>query len=86
MNVFDIGGFSMAMWNRQSMSFLKKALQISLEHYPELLGKLFIINAPMIFTGVWAIVKSWLDEKTRKKIVMVGKDFLKYMREYVDDD
>ena len=85
-NVFDIGGFSMAIWNRQSMTFLKKALQISLEHYPELLGKLFIINAPFIFTGVWAIVKSWLDEKTRKKIVMVGKDYLKYMLEYVDED
>jgi len=27
-----------------------------------------IVNAPMLFTGVWAVVKAWLDEKTREKI------------------
>jgi hypothetical protein len=33
-------------------------------HYPETMGKLFVINAPMLFTAVWSIVKNWLDEAT----------------------
>jgi hypothetical protein len=29
---------------------------------------MFIVNAPLLFTGVWAIVKGFLDERTRNKI------------------
>ena len=45
------------------MRTLQAVLKISTDYYPEILGKGFIINAPMIFTGVWAIIKGWLDEK-----------------------
>jgi len=31
-----------------------------------------ITNAPTIFTGIWAIAKGWLDEKTRKKVTIAG--------------
>lgn len=33
---------------------------------------MFIVNAPMLFTGVWAVVKGFLDEKTRNKIKILG--------------
>lgn len=36
---------------------------------------MYIVNAPMIFTGIWAIVKGFLDEKTRKKIHIKGGKF-----------
>jgi hypothetical protein len=32
------------------------------------MGKLVVCNAPMLFTGMYALVKGWIDEKTRKKI------------------
>jgi hypothetical protein len=32
------------------------------------MGKFVVCNAPMIFTAIWALVKGWLDERTRKKI------------------
>ena len=41
------------------------------------MGQLYIINAPMLFTGVWAIVKGFLDEKTRKKITIKGGSYQK---------
>ena len=50
------------------------------------MGKLIVINAPMIFTGVFAIIKAWLDEKIRRKITVVGSGFLKHITEYVDID
>ena len=37
---------------------------------------MYIINAPMLFTGCWAIVKGFLDEKTREKISIVGSGFI----------
>ena len=38
--------------------------------YPECLGKFFIVNAPMMFTAIWAAIKPWVDEKTKKKITV----------------
>jgi hypothetical protein len=40
------------------------------------MGKLFIINAPFYFTGIFAVIKGWLDEKTRRKINILGSNFL----------
>ena len=45
-----------------------------------------IVNAPMLFTGVWSIVKSFLDEKTRKKITIKGGSFHKDLLELVESE
>ena len=45
-----------------------------------------ITNAPWVFTGIWAVVKGFLDEKTRKKIQIVGGSYKKELLKYVDED
>lgn len=45
---------------------------------------MFVVNAPFLFAGVWAIVKSFLDEKTRKKIKIIGGSFKPTLLEYVE--
>jgi hypothetical protein len=47
---------------------------------------MLIINAPMLFTGVWAVVKGFLDEKTRKKIKIVGSKYEKDLLELVEPE
>jgi hypothetical protein len=47
---------------------------------------MFIVNAPMLFTGVWAIVKGFLDEKTRNKIKIVGSGFKKDLLEVIEPE
>lgn len=49
------------------------------------MGKMIITNAPHIFTGVYALVKGWIDEKTRKKISVVGNP-TKILTEFCDMD
>lgn len=85
-NIFDVGGFHMGLWTRQAMNMLKIVIEVAVEMNPECLGKLFIINAPFIFTGVFAIIKSWLDEKLRRKISMIGKNYYSTLLEYIDED
>ena len=75
----------MALWNKKTIRLLKQALKINSDYYPEIMGKMVIANAPAIFTGVWAIVKGWIDEKTRKKIVVVGNP-TKILSEFIDMD
>ena len=54
------------------MKLVKRALKINADFYPEIMGKMVICNAPAIFTGMWNLIKGWIDEKTRKKISIVG--------------
>ena len=50
------------------------------------MGNMFVVNAPFLFAGIWAVCKSFLDEKTRKKIKIIGSGFLPTLREFVEDD
>jgi len=85
-SILDMTGFSITMMNKQVYSLVQKASKVSQDYYPEQLGQLMICNSPYLFTGVWAIVKGWLDEKTREKIQIVGGGYTKKLLEYVDED
>ena len=39
------------------------------------LGKMYIINSPLLFTAIWSIIKGMLDEATVKKIEIVGSNY-----------
>ena len=82
----DMRGFNSSMWNKQTIRMVQKAAKIAQDYYPEHMGKFVLCNAPFIFTGIWALVKGWLDERTRKKISIQGSGYLTYLRQYVDDD
>jgi len=50
-----------------------------------MLGQLYIVNAPYVFSACWTIVKGWLDEKTRKKITVMSNGHEKVLLEHVDE-
>ena len=52
--------------------YVRSASAISQDHYPERLGKLYLINAPWGFSGVWSVVKGFLDPVTVNKIHILG--------------
>jgi len=61
--------------------YLQMASGISQNYYPERLGKLYIINAPWGFSGVFSVVKRFLDPVTVAKIHVLGSG---YQRELLD--
>ena len=48
------------------------------------MGNTFIINAPMTFSAIWAVVKGFLDEKTRAKFKIIGSNFMPTIEQYMD--
>ena len=73
--VLDLEGVSMSMASSRVWNFVKLASSIGQDYYPEILGKMFIVNAPFLFSGFWAVVKPLLDEKTKNKITIVGSGY-----------
>jgi hypothetical protein len=47
---------------------------------------MFIINAPMLFTAVWSIVKKLLDEVTVRKIQILGSNYKAAMLEVIPEE
>ena len=45
---------------------------------------MFVINAPFLFTGIWAIVKGFMDEKTRNKVKIIGGSYQKPLLEAIE--
>jgi hypothetical protein len=59
----------------QVYGFLRRVSAISQNYYPERLGKLYIINAPWGFSGVFNMVKGFLDPVTVEKINVLGNKY-----------
>ena len=49
-------------------SIAKSVGELNRQHYPERLGKVYVINYPMFYHVVWFVVKNWLARKTQAKI------------------
>ena len=66
---------------------IKISIRVNQDFYPELLHKMFIINAPWLFRSVWAMAKAWVDKHTASKITMSKKipleKFLKIIGMYI---
>lgn len=83
LTIMDMTGGSVTSANSQSYGLCKLAAQVGSDYYPEIMGNLFVVNAPMLFSGIWAVVKGFLDEKTRGKIKIVGSNFLPTLEQYI---
>ncbi|KAK5135151.1 hypothetical protein LTR08_005537 [Meristemomyces frigidus] len=59
----------------QVYGYVQRASAISQNYYPERLGKLYLINTPWGFSGVFAVVKRFLDPVTVSKIHVLGSSY-----------
>jgi hypothetical protein len=66
-NIVDISGVSVRQfWSLKS--HLQDASVLATAHYPETLGRTFIVGAPAFFPTVWNYLKYWFDPGTVAKI------------------
>lgn len=72
--ILDLKGVGLS--NATSVyGYVKQASAISQNYYPERLGKLYIINAPWGFSGIFSVIKGFLDPVTVKKISVLGGNY-----------
>jgi hypothetical protein len=70
--VIDLEGMRMSQVTSDFMTIVRLSADVSKVNYPETLGKMYIINAPMVFPMVWRLVKVFLDPDVASKIEILG--------------
>ena len=62
----------MSLFFGKIKTFTKIATRIAQDYYPEILGKMYILNSGFMFRGIWGVVSVWIDKKTQKKINIIS--------------
>ncbi|KAL2817035.1 CRAL-TRIO domain-containing protein [Aspergillus cavernicola] len=76
--VFDLTGFTLSNMEYAPVKFIIECFQ---DNYPESLGTMLIHNAPWVFSGIWRIIKGWMDPVIVSKVHFTysAKDLNKFI-------
>jgi hypothetical protein len=72
--------------NQLPMSSFKNVMKGLTRHYCCTLHRLYVVNASSLITGIWRFVQYFLEDVTRKKIVICAENFRTLIRETVAED
>lgn len=83
--MFDVQGVGVGDLVGDALAFLRRSAHLIQEHYPERSKVILIVNAPGWFSFLWKVIKPMVNERTQKKIRIVGKsETFACISEFVD--
>lgn len=81
--ILDVSGLGMStFWNFKAQ--LQQLLSVLDNNFPELSGRVQIINAPWLFSTIWGYLKGWLPPNTVDKIDITGSDYQGVLLQFID--
>ncbi|KAG2438205.1 hypothetical protein HXX76_005809 [Chlamydomonas incerta] len=84
--ILDLKGVSMKNFGHAAREILTKIAAIDQDYYCESLGQMFIINTPTVFRLIWAVVNPMLEERTRRKIIILGHDYMPTISQLIPEE
>jgi hypothetical protein len=71
--IVDLKGIKLkSLSNKLIIPAIKKVIALSLQYFPEMLFKAFIVNAPMFFQQTWSELEKLMPKPTLDKIRILG--------------
>nr|XP_007973598.2 SEC14-like protein 4 isoform X1 [Chlorocebus sabaeus] len=84
--VFDMEGLSLKHLWKPAVEVYQQFFSILEANYPETLKNLIIIRAPKLFPVAFNLVKSFMSEETRRKIVILGDNWKQELTKFISPD
>ncbi|KAJ5187960.1 hypothetical protein N7491_004280 [Penicillium cf. griseofulvum] len=63
--LFDMTGFGLSNMEYPPVKFILRCFEAN---YPECLGIMLIHNAPWVFSGIWRLIRGWMDPEIAAKV------------------
>jgi hypothetical protein len=67
------------MMSGDFMKLSKLLAKVTQDNFPELMIKTYVVNAPLMFSLFWNVIKYWIDKKTKAKIGLYRSDYKKHL-------
>lgn len=83
--IFDLKGCKMGTLAGNVLKLFKKCSTVMQAHYPERSYRIMVINAPWWFNSAYAVIAPFIDPRTKKKLHVYGKHYLKHLLAEVDE-
>ncbi|OQR90671.1 hypothetical protein THRCLA_22524 [Thraustotheca clavata] len=84
--IYNLSGIGIHTFKKVVYQFIKEVAVINQDHYPETLNRVFIVNTPLFFYGTWKLIEVFLNENSRKKITILGKNYRDTLLQYISPD
>ncbi|KAI8473261.1 MAG: CRAL-TRIO domain-containing protein, partial [Monoraphidium minutum] len=84
--IMDVKGVGVSHLTGEVKRLVSMLTKYDQDNYPEMLGRICIINAPMLFKAVWALIKPMLNPRTLNKIQICQTNYAADLLEWVDAD
>ena len=72
--IIDLNGMTMRHVFSEIMEFIKQAMTITSQHYPERAGYIYILNVPTFFTLIWKTIRPIIDPSTLERIHILRRN------------
>jgi hypothetical protein len=87
LTILDLKGVGLSHINMKVKEFIEKSNTVSSLNYPEILGAMYIVNAPGVFPLMWNAIKGMIDPGTRSKMhVLTAKQTKEKLLEVISPD
>ncbi|XP_074643833.1 retinal-binding protein-like isoform X2 [Tubulanus polymorphus] len=85
--IFDMAdvGATTHLW-RPGIQMYLRLVKILEDNYPEMMKNMFVINTPRIFPILYKLSRPLVTEEMRKKIHVLGADYLPTLLNYIDPE
>lgn len=84
--IYDCEGLGLKHMWKPAVETYGEVLTMFEENYPEGLKTLYLIKAPVIFPMAYNLIKHFLCEETRRKIVILGSNWKDVLRRHIDPE
>ncbi|XP_038844636.1 SEC14-like protein 2 isoform X4 [Salvelinus namaycush] len=84
--IYDCEGLGLKHLWKPAIETYGEILTMFEDNYPEGLKRLFVIKAPKLFPVAYNLVKHFLSEITRNKIIVLGANWQEVLLNYIDPE
>uniref|UniRef100_A0A8C9JQ00 SEC14 like lipid binding 2 n=1 Tax=Panthera tigris altaica TaxID=74533 RepID=A0A8C9JQ00_PANTA len=84
--IYDCEGLGLKHLWKPAVEAYGEFLCMFEENYPETLKRLFVVKAPKLFPVAYNLIKPFLSEDTRKKIMVLGANWKEVLLKYISPD
>ncbi|MEQ2314204.1 hypothetical protein AMECASPLE_009770 [Ameca splendens] len=84
--IYDCEGLGLKHIWKPAIETYGEILTMYEENYPEGLKRVLLIKAPKLFPMAYNLIKHFLCEETRRKIMVLGSNWQEVLRKHIDPD